>query len=76
MKLIFTVKSETKNTGYTTVALSVACDDPGVEVSIAKTANGEDRLFIKTSPEKAPLKLEDIRELVLVEEVPEEPTGI
>jgi hypothetical protein len=65
MKLIFKVESETKTTGYKTVALSVICDDPDVEVSISNTATGEGRLFVKASPEKVPLVLNDVIEAII-----------
>lgn len=68
MKITFTVKTEFKAEGYTTLGLVPACDDPDVQISLS-----EGKFFITTPPDKVPLVQGDIREMVVIEEVPEEP---
>ena len=71
MKVTFTVKEETKTTGYITVALDAVCDTPGVTLSMSS----DGLLFITTPLELAPLALDNTRELVLAEEEPA-PEGV
>lgn len=76
MKLILKVETETRDAGinpYTTLALSVACDDPDVTVSMGEVAGKGMRLFLTSRQGRIPLQLDDVLEISIGEDPHEEP---